>query len=683
LAAEFAHAQGRRFADGHVTVELVEIRDPGLVPDAIARAAGIQLRSDDTIATLVHRFESRETLLVVDNCEHLVEEAASVVARLLAACPRLVVLATSRERLNIDGEVVWRLSPMKLPETADAFDVASATEAVRLFVDRARNVRPGFDIRPDNLPAVIAICRRLDGMPLAIELAAARASTLTPGEIIARLDDRLRLLTGGSRDADARHRTLRATIDWSYELLDASERTLLRRLAIFAGPVRADAIEAVCGDTPLDPGDVTDGLQRLADKSMVQLEAGLDSATRYRLLETVRDYAADKMAATGEEARLRELHLAFYMRLTSDAFEARMRRGAMPEHRRLWAEMAEIRAALDLANRDRDSEVTMLGNLRQVWQNFAPGEGERRLLSVLGDMAFKPTTAYVRALWALQALIGRSGHHAKSLLDAEELAEFARDAGEASLVGVGHLGIAYVAERIHRDLDTAREYLGKAVAEFTRLGDLPDLSMALASIGTIEMQLGNLEAARPWIQRGLDAAQEADDEYGVVGALYTLGWLEILSGNPGAARRHFVAALGLAAEGDALSVAQQLEGIAVAGMAANPRRAVTLFGAASRLRDEVEIPLQFPWSIWLEPAIAEARQALPPDAGHRAWESGPAYGPGSHLGPRATGCGARPWGDRDENRRPEQTRGRGRRAGRLGDDKSRDRGTALPLGTHR
>jgi non-specific serine/threonine protein kinase len=648
LATEFARAQAHRFADGQITVELVEVRDPALVPDAIARAAGIRLQAKDTVGTLVHRLESNETLLVVDNCEHLVDTAATVVARLLAACPRLVVLATSRERLNIDGEVVWRLSPLTLPETADTFDVASATEAVRLFVDRARNVRPGFDIGPDNLSAVIAICRRLDGMPLAIELAAARTSTLTPGEIIARLDDRLRLLTGGTRDADVRHRTLRATIDWSYGLLDILERTLLQRLSIFSGPVRADAVEQVCGEAPLTAADVTDGLQQLADKSMLQIEMGVGGGTRYRLLETIRDYAADKLAASGEGARLRQLHLAFYTRLTEEAFEARMHLGAMVEHRRLWDEMADVRAALDFAKPDIDTEVGLLGNLRQLWRSFAPEEGRRRLAGALTGVTRKPTRGYVRALWSMQALVGQSGQYEKSLLNPQELAEFAREVGEESLVAMGYLGTAYNSERIHRDLDTAREYLEKAVAEFTRYGDLPDLAMALASIGAIELQLGNLDAARPWIQRGLDAAMAAADDYGAAGAHYTFGWLEILSGDTEAARRRFVAALALIAEGDALSMAQQFEGIAVTGMDRDARRAVKLFGAAARLREEVETPVMLPWSIWLEPAMAHARAALPRDAADKAWESGRKMStgqllalardqPGAQRGGKATG----------------------------------------------
>ena len=621
LASEFARAQGHRFADGQMTVELVEVRDPALVPDAFARAAGIRLQTEDAIGTLAQRLISSETLLVVDNCEHLIEAAATVVGRLLAACPRLVVLATSRERLNLEGEVIWRLSPLAVPQPGDGFAASSASEAVRLFVDRARSISPGFDLTADNLNAVVAICRRLDGMPLAIELAAARTSALSPPEILARLDDRLRLLTGGPRDADARHRTLRAAIDWSYELLDPAERTLLRRLSIFAGPVRADAVAQVCGEAPLAPAKVTDGLQELADKSMIQIEPGIDGDTRYRLLETIRDYAAGKLTST-DQARLRELHLAFYSRLTEEAFEARLHRGAMAEHRRLWDEMADVRAALEVAKHDLDTELHLLGNLRKLWMIFAPQEGLRRLFGALSGRTAKPSPGYVRSLWSLQALVGQSGHQEKSLLSPAELVELAREAGEQALVAAGYLGRAYVAERVNRDLDTAREYLEKAVAEFRKFGNLPDLALALASIGGVELQRGDIGGARPWVEQALEVAVEAEDDYGAVGAHYVFGWLEFLAGDREGARRHFLAALDLVAEGDVLSVAQQVEGLAVAGLAADPGRAVTLFGAAARFREEVQTPVQLPWSIWLEPAMAKARTSVPEKVAERAWNSG-------------------------------------------------------------
>jgi len=192
--------------------------------------------------------------------------------------------------------------------------------------------------------------------------------------------------------------------------------------------------------------------------------------------------------------------------------------------------------------------------------------------------------------------------HADRVAKATRLIAAAREAGEERLVVAGYLGIAYTSERIYRDLDTAREYMEKAVTELTRFGNLPDLAMVLASIGGVELQRGNIDAARPWVQQALDVAVEAEDDYGAVGAQYTFGWLEILAGDTEAARRRFVAALDLVAESDALSVAQQVEGIGVAALAADPRRAVTLFGAASKLREEIETPVQLPWSIWLEPA---------------------------------------------------------------------------------
>jgi non-specific serine/threonine protein kinase len=210
-----------------------------------------------------------------------------------------------------------------------------------------------------------------------------------------------------------------------------------------------------------------------------------------------------------------------------------------------------------------------------------------------------------------------------ALLSPQQLGELAREAGEnAAVAASGYLGAAYVAERVHRDLKTAREYLEMAVEAFTDVGDLPDLSMALGSLGGIEMQEGNLEAARPWILRALEVAREAEDDYGEIGALYTLGWCEILAGDSAAATHCFLDALELVAPSDALSVAQQVEGIAAAGMPAGPSRALTLFGAASRLREEVESGLALPWSIWVEPLIAEARAAVPAAAADKAWESG-------------------------------------------------------------
>jgi predicted ATPase/DNA-binding CsgD family transcriptional regulator len=620
LAMEFARQQQDRFADGAVLVELAEVWDGSLVADAIARAARITVQGEDAQAALGRRLAGKHILLVIDNCEHLVRPVAEVVGRLLRECDRVSVLATSRERLNIEGETSWRLPPMKLPETADPAGSAASTDAVRLFVDRARSGRPGFDIDAGNATSVVAICRRLDGMPLAIELAAARVATLTPGEIMARLDDRLRFLIGGSRTAPDRLQTMRATLDWSYELLDADERTLLQRLSVFAGAFRLDSAEEVCGFAPLRRDGVVDGITGLTDKSVIQAEPDAGARMRYRLLETVREYAAQKLEMAGGAEELRDRHLAFYQRRAEEAYEARLTRGALPEHRLLWAEITDVRVALERSGRDRQELIHLLGSLRYVWMIFAPAEGTERLRKALLPLDLAPTLGLVRALWVWQALTGRGGQVDDALVSPTQLAKMAEEVGDHRLAPTVHLGHAYIAERIEGDAGKAREAMAKAIPELEAAGNRPDLAMALASMGCFEMQLGGLDAAGPWIDRALAVAREAEDDYGVIGALYTRGWLETLAGDSERARRTFLEALELTEENDLLSVAQQVEGIA-ANMP-DARAALTLFGGAAKLRQELLAPVHRPWSIWMEPAIAAARDGLPEDVAASAWGAG-------------------------------------------------------------
>lgn len=620
LATEFARQQQDRFADGAVLVELAEVRDGSLVADAIARAARITVRGEDAQTALGRRLAGKHVLLVIDNCEHLVRPVAEVVVRLLGECERISVLATSRERLNVEGETTWRLPPLKMPETADTASSAASTDAVRLFVDRARSGRPGFDIDAGNATSVVAICRRLDGMPLAIELAAARVATLTPGEIMARLDDRLQFLTGGSRTVADRHQTLRATLDWSYELLDADERTLLQRLSVFAGAFRLDSAEDICGFAPLRRDGVVDGLARLADKSVVQAEPGAGGGTRYRILETVREYAAQKVDEAGGADELRDRHLAFYQRLGDDAYEARLIRGALPEHRRLWAEIADVRAALERAAHDRQELIHLLGSLRYVWMIFAPAEGTERLRKALLPLDLAPTPGLVRALWVWSALTGRGGQVDDALVSPAQLAKMADEVGDYRLAWIADLGRAYIAERIEGDAGKAREAMADAIPGLESVGNRPDLAMALASMGCFEMQLGNLDTAGGWIDRALAVAREAEDDYGVIGGLYTRGWLETMAGDRERARRTFLEALELTEESDLLSVAQQIEGIAA--NVPDARAAMTLFGGAAKLRQELLAPVHRPWSIWLEPAIAAARDGVAQDVAVAAWGAG-------------------------------------------------------------
>jgi predicted ATPase/DNA-binding CsgD family transcriptional regulator len=300
-------------------VELAPLADPATIPGAIAVTLGVREEPGrDVVETVAGAIAARQhLLLILDNCEHLVEGAAAVVERLLGACPGLTILATSREALGVDGEIVRRVPSLSVPSEAavghpeiDSAVVLGQHDATRLFVDRAQAVHDGFLVTPDNADAIAQICRRLDGIPLAIELAAARARVLTPRQIAARLDDRFSLLTDGSRIALPRQRTLRATIDWSYDLLAEPEQAMLRRLAVFAGGCTLEAVETVASDL----GDTLDLLGRLVDKSLVTADlSGVES--RYSLLETIRAYALERLTEGGEAAATRDRHAAYFLAL--------------------------------------------------------------------------------------------------------------------------------------------------------------------------------------------------------------------------------------------------------------------------------------------------------------------------------------------------------------------------------
>ena len=292
------------FADGVWWIELAALTDPTLIAQTLAAAHGLQAdagRSIDDV--LIDYLRSRQTLLILDNCEHLIEASAQLTQSLLQACPDLYVLATSREVLRIGGEVPYVVPPLATPhpDQLPAVEALAHYEAVKLFAERAANALPGFEVTERNAATIAQVCYRLDGMPLAIELAAARVKMLPVDQIAARLDDRFHLLTSGSRTALLRHQTLRATIDWSYDLLGEDERCVLYRLSVFAGGWTLEAAEAVCADREpaesahIAPAQVLDHLSQLVNKSLVSAERAPGQETRYRMLETIRQYASEKL----------------------------------------------------------------------------------------------------------------------------------------------------------------------------------------------------------------------------------------------------------------------------------------------------------------------------------------------------------------------------------------------------
>jgi predicted ATPase len=374
LALQVATEVVGDYPGGAWFVDLAPLHDAAFVPTAIASVlAAKEEPARPLIETLVDVLGGQSVLLLLDNCEHLVAACAELADRLLHACPGLRVLATSREALHIAGETTWRVPSLLLPEASlSSPEQVQASPAVHLFVERAAAVQPRFRLDEHNAGAVAAICRRLDGIPLAIELAAARSSVLSPEQIAARLVDRFAVLVTGSRTAPARQQTLRATIQWSYDLLTPAERRLLERLAVFAGGWTLEAAEAVCASDEIAPEATLDLLSGLVGKSLVQAEPQANGTIRYRLLETVRQYAEGKLADSGEAAALRVRHRDYHLALAGDAVDGLSGPDQVEWLERLEAEHDNLRAALAWCQADpngADQEERLAGALGRFWRD--------------------------------------------------------------------------------------------------------------------------------------------------------------------------------------------------------------------------------------------------------------------------------------------------------------------------
>jgi predicted ATPase/class 3 adenylate cyclase len=388
LALHLAADALANYPHGVWLVRLDALADNDLVPAAIATVMGIREQPGRSLLeTLTDAIGSSQLLLVLDNCEHLIQACAKLAEALLQACPQVQLLATSRESLNVAGEVVWHVPPLSLPEPhrPPAPEQLGEYQAVRLFIERAVAVRHGFAVTNQNAPAVAQVCQRLDGIPLAIELAAARVGVLSVEQLVERLDERFRLLTGGSRTASPCQQTLRAAIDWSYELLSEAERALFRRLAIFAGGWTMEAAEAVCVGNAIASEDVLDRLSSLVNKSLVNAEER-HGAERYRLLETIRDYARERLEASGEAEAVRRQHAEHFLALAEHV--APELRGARQAQwvKRLDAEHDNLRAALHwcVEHGEVEQGLRLGGALWRFWQMHGHlTEGRERLMEAL------------------------------------------------------------------------------------------------------------------------------------------------------------------------------------------------------------------------------------------------------------------------------------------------------------
>jgi predicted ATPase/class 3 adenylate cyclase len=584
LALGIAEETVADFPDGAYWVDLSAIREPALVEPAIAHAL-------DAGDELLGRVGRKRLLLVLDNLEQ-VTEAASALARLLAAARGLTLLATSREALGIDGEQLFPVPPLR------------ADEAVALFVARARAIVPDF--MPD--AAVAEICRRLDGLPLAIELAAARIRVLEPEALLARLERRLPLLTGGRRDLPERHRTLRATIEWSQELLPPAEQTLFARLGVFAGGATLDAAEAVC-DADLD------SLQALVVKSLVRAGSG-----RVRMLETIREYALERLDGSGEAAAIRRRHAEYFARLADEA-EPELA-GPDPVHwlATLEREHDNFRAALEwtLAD-DGDGDrahrgLCLAAALGRFWYLHAHAvEGVSWLERALArdPRGASAPARRARALHALGVLRDELGEHAHAAEVLREAVALHRAGGDDAWLARSLNSLGVVA-RNGGDLPAARELLAESLALRRALGDLAGVAVTTCDLGLVCVDEGDVAAARALFEESLALDRERGDRTGIAVNLVNLASVAIEAGDlPRAARLLAEGSCEFAELGDRDGVAESLEqGAAVAARAGRPRAAGRLAGAAAALRETIGMPLAGADRIRLDGHLAHARDAI-------------------------------------------------------------------------
>jgi predicted ATPase/class 3 adenylate cyclase/DNA-binding CsgD family transcriptional regulator len=626
--------------DGVWFADLAPVQDPGLVAVTVAHVLGVRLEPGRPVLdALVEAVGGQSLLVLLDNCEHVIGACAKLADALLRACPNLGLLATSREPLGIGGERVYRVPSMDTPADGDDVAAIRASEAVRLFEDRAAS--QGVPLTWDEETTEVAgrICRRLDGIPLAVELAAARVRVMPAAELDARLDERFALLTGGSRAALPRQQTLLAMVDWSWELLTAAERAVLARLSVFAGGFGLAAAEAVTAGPNVPASDVAGHLGALVDKSLVQFDDTGTGPGRYRLLETVRQYAARQLDALGPTTAktVRTSHRDYYLALAEAAIPQLKAVGQAEWLVRLDAELGNLRAAIafSLAQPDLEPGLRLAASLRVYWRARGhAAEGADALRALLEASAAQGATLpRARALAAAAHLLGHTSGYTIAADYCEEALAIARAAGDEYLQaellydrawillrqgqqdaalpliesGLGlarRLGEPHPTARLLAARSTAGYVTGdlagaacdaaEALRLFRQAGDRLQTGTLLGDLGNVELSAGDLDAARTHLAESLDIARALNDRHGVLAATFNLGLAEYLGGSPDAAEVLFAESLDLARHmGMKTHTAYALLGLALAGRGgSDPGWPARLHGAADQALADLGHPLE-------------------------------------------------------------------------------------------
>lgn len=603
LALGIAAASGGRYPDGVILVSLAPLADPALVLPAIAQACGVrEARGVPIRDRLRTALRARRILLVLDNVEHLLA-AAPAVAALLADCPQLAVLATSRAPLRVGAEQEYPVPPLATPpldHVPTLLEVAAAP-AARLFVERARAHTPGFALTDANAAAVAAICHRLDGLPLALELAAAWIRLLPPAPLLARLDRALPLLTDGARDLPARQRTLRETIAWSHDLLTDGERALFRRLAAFAGGFTLAAAEAVCADETMPAAAVLAATAALLDQSLlerVSAMADAEAEPRLALLETIREYAAERLAASGEETTIRARHAAHFLALADAGAAALSGAGDAAALARLDGEIDNLRAALGwaLGGGEGATALHLAGALARYWYTRGLwSEGRRWLAAALQPRGGAPPAAAARALLGAGQLAFMQGEAAQAVALYEESLALYRDLGHSQGIASA-LMLLGQATQARGAAAHAHALLAESLARFEELGDARGIVSVLMILGLGAQEPGDEARTRALLEAGLARLRALGATWGLPGGLIALGWLAFRQGDAAAARAHFAEARALARRsGEPMMVGAALHSLGLlALLQGDPARCEALVGEALRIYREIGYLLYVP-----------------------------------------------------------------------------------------
>ncbi len=608
LAAHVAREMIQEFEDGVFFIDLAPVRDPSLVASSIAQPLGVQEAGGKSLAEALKDFlRERRMLLVLDNFEQ-VTPAARLVKELLSATQRSKILVTSRVPLHLQAEREFNVPPLEFPAVQElpATDELMQYAAIALFVERAQSVKPAFALTDDNAKAVTEICTRLDGLPLAIELAAARIKILSAQAILTRLENRLKLLTGGASDLPARQQTMRSAISWSYDLLTEDEKRLFRRLAVFAGGFGFEAAASVVGaeiesDEQSEAGghqpasDVLDGITSLVDKSLLVQKEQADGEPRLRMLEVVREYALDALAASGEAEILRRNHAAYFVALGEEA-EPHLQASQSAEWLdRLEEEHDNLRAALQWSlEHDEEKAARLAGAVRSFWSRHSHlTEGSRWLKAALERSPDSPPAVRFKLLGGLGLSARNQGDNETARKAYEEGLALGRAVNDLRQVALSSRGLGMVAHR-QGDFTTARKFFEEGLAISRELNDTFGIAASLNFLGDLTRTEGNYAEAHPLFEESLAICRQLGNKEAVSSNLNNLGAVNYIAGDFVAARAHFAEALTTAHElGHKIQTSFSLDGFAALALKrGDVERAALLAGATQRLRESISYEIE-------------------------------------------------------------------------------------------